>query len=353
MATERGPPDAAAITAIIGSASRAGVWNVSAFARLNGIRKHATPHAAWPAASTSRSRQCCVGAPGMSMPVEVVKAAVSHSAPASLSATARSSLSGVPSLKMAPEFVPPLGDRHAGRLFEAARLRSSGFWLEAEGELCLFAHELRRPRRGEHHLGEHPLYLGHLTHELLHLLGDLRADRAARRGEREGDVDVAALHLDVVDQAELDEVETQLGVDHVGESVLYVFHGRHGVHVSSLRSVPIVLLIGLFIAVPIAEIYVIIQVGEAIGAIPTILILVADSVIGSMLWRSQGRRAWARFRQTVERGVMPHREVIDGVLVIFGGAFLITPGFISDVVGFLLLLPPTRAVIRRLLIRRL
>ena len=116
---------------------------------------------------------------------------------------------------------------------------------------------------------------------------------------------------------------------------------------------PIILLIALFIAVPIAEIYVIIQVGEAIGAVPTILILVADSVIGSMLWRSQGRRAWARFRQTVERGGIPHREVIDGVLVIFGGAFLITPGFISDVVGILLLLPPTRALIRRLLIRRL
>ena len=116
---------------------------------------------------------------------------------------------------------------------------------------------------------------------------------------------------------------------------------------------PILLLIALFIAVPIAEIYVIIQVGEAIGAVPTILILVADSIIGSMLWRSQGRRVWARFRQTVERGGVPHREVIDGVLVIFGGAFLITPGFISDVVGILFLLPPTRALIRRLLIRRL
>jgi UPF0716 protein FxsA len=117
--------------------------------------------------------------------------------------------------------------------------------------------------------------------------------------------------------------------------------------------VPIVLLVAIFIAVPIAEIYVIIQVGEAIGAVPTILILIGDSVIGSMLWRSQGRRVWARFRQTVERGGVPHREVIDGVLVIFGGAFLITPGFISDVVGILLLLPPTRAVFRRLLIHRL
>jgi UPF0716 protein FxsA len=112
-------------------------------------------------------------------------------------------------------------------------------------------------------------------------------------------------------------------------------------------------LIALFILVPIAEIYVIIKVGEAIGAVPTILVLIVDSIIGSMLWRSQGRRVWARFRQTVESGGIPHREVIDGVLVIFGGAFLITPGFISDIVGILLLLPPTRAVIRRGLIRRL
>lgn len=116
---------------------------------------------------------------------------------------------------------------------------------------------------------------------------------------------------------------------------------------------PIILLIALFIAVPIAEIYVIIKVGEAIGAVPTILILIADSVIGSMLWRSQGRRVWTRFRETVERGGVPHREVIDGVLVVFGGALLITPGFISDVFGILFLLPPTRSVIRRLLVRRL
>ncbi|HKN93235.1 MAG TPA: FxsA family protein [Thermoleophilaceae bacterium] len=116
---------------------------------------------------------------------------------------------------------------------------------------------------------------------------------------------------------------------------------------------PIIFLIAVFIAVPIAEIYVIIQVGEAIGAVPTILILIADSVIGSMLWRSQGRRVWTRFRQTVERGGVPHREVIDGVLVVFGGALLITPGFISDVFGILFLLPPTRALIRRLVVRRL
>ena len=72
-----------------------------------------------------------------------------------------------------------------------------------------------------------------------------------------------------------------------------------------------------------------------------------------MLLRSQGRTVWRRFNQTLAEGRMPHREVQDGVLVIFGGAFLITPGFITDVVGLLLLLPPTRAPIRRLVARRL
>jgi UPF0716 protein FxsA len=112
-------------------------------------------------------------------------------------------------------------------------------------------------------------------------------------------------------------------------------------------------LLVLFIAVPLAELYLIIKVGEAIGVVPTILLLLVDSLLGSMLLRSQGRRVWRRFRQTLERGAMPHREVVDGVLVIFGGAFLITPGFLTDVIGALLLLPPTRSLFRRLLIRRL
>jgi UPF0716 protein FxsA len=116
---------------------------------------------------------------------------------------------------------------------------------------------------------------------------------------------------------------------------------------------PLLPLLALFILVPIAELYVIIKVGEAIGAVPTILILAADAIIGSMLLRSQGRRAWKRFREALAAGRMPHREVVDGVLVIFGGAFLITPGFITDVIGVLLLLPPTRALIRAALVRRL
>src|SRR5215203_7370611 len=107
------------------------------------------------------------------------------------------------------------------------------------------------------------------------------------------------------------------------------------------------LLVLLFIVVPIAELAVLIQVGQRIGVWWTILLLIADAVLGSLLWRSQGRAVWRRFNQALSEGRMPHREVQDGVLVIFGGAFLITPGFITDVLGLLLLLPPTRGLIRR------
>ena len=112
------------------------------------------------------------------------------------------------------------------------------------------------------------------------------------------------------------------------------------------------LLIVLFIVVPIAELYVILKIGDVIGWLPTLALLVADSLLGTWLMRSQGRTVWNRFQETMQSGRIPHREVFDGVLVIFGGAFLITPGFLTDVVGFLLLVPPTRSLFRRWLIRR-
>jgi UPF0716 protein FxsA len=111
------------------------------------------------------------------------------------------------------------------------------------------------------------------------------------------------------------------------------------------------LLFLLFIVVPIAEIYVIIQVGQAIGALWTILLLIADAIIGARLLSWQGRRAWARFQEAVAGGRVPHKEVLDGVLIILGGAFLLTPGFITDVVGLVLLIPPSRALVRRGLTR--
>ena len=110
---------------------------------------------------------------------------------------------------------------------------------------------------------------------------------------------------------------------------------------------PLLALIVIFIVVPLLELYVILQVGDAIGIGWTLLILVADSVLGSMLLKSQGRTVWRRFNQAVQAGRIPHSEIIDGVLIIFGGAFLITPGFLTDIVGLLFLLPPTRAAFRR------
>jgi len=111
------------------------------------------------------------------------------------------------------------------------------------------------------------------------------------------------------------------------------------------------LLILLFIVLPIAEIYVIIQVGEAIGVLPTIALLIVDGFLGAALLRSQGRLAWARFNEALARGRIPAREVFDGAMVIVGGAFLMAPGFITDVIGLLLLIPPTRAFFRGIVAR--
>jgi UPF0716 protein FxsA len=106
------------------------------------------------------------------------------------------------------------------------------------------------------------------------------------------------------------------------------------------------LLVLIFIVLPIAEIYVIIKVGEAIGVLPTIGLLILDAFLGAALMRHQGRAAWRRFNDAIAAGKIPAREVFDGAMVILGGAFLITPGFITDVIGVLLLIPPTRAIFR-------
>jgi UPF0716 protein FxsA len=111
------------------------------------------------------------------------------------------------------------------------------------------------------------------------------------------------------------------------------------------------LLVLAFIVVPIAELYVIIQVGEAIGVVPTILLLLLDAFLGSWLLKREGRAAWRRFNEALRAGRIPAKEVADGFLVIVGGALLIAPGFLSDIVGILFLIPPTRAVARRILHR--
>jgi len=112
--------------------------------------------------------------------------------------------------------------------------------------------------------------------------------------------------------------------------------------------VGLVLLI-LFVGLPILEIYVIIQVGQVIGAVPTILLLIFESVLGGWLLKHQGGRAWRALQDTLAQGRMPGKELADAALVLIGGTLLLTPGFVTDIFGFFFVLPFTRPLARTLL----
>ena len=114
---------------------------------------------------------------------------------------------------------------------------------------------------------------------------------------------------------------------------------------------PLFLLIA-FVGFPILELYVIIQVGGWIGVLPTIGLLLLTGLIGAPLAASQGRAVWARFNEALAAGRVPAREVFDGVCVIAAGALLLAPGFVTDLIGITLLLPPFRALAYRMLSRR-
>jgi len=104
-----------------------------------------------------------------------------------------------------------------------------------------------------------------------------------------------------------------------------------------------------FIVVPLVEIYVLIQVGQVIGPWWTILLLILDSLFGTWLIRREGGRAWLALRVALESGRMPARELADGALILVGGTLMLTPGFVTDAFGILLILPFTRPAARRLL----
>lgn len=105
-------------------------------------------------------------------------------------------------------------------------------------------------------------------------------------------------------------------------------------------------LLALFILVPIAELYLFMELGGQIGLPRTLAIIVITGILGAALTKSQGARALMRFRQASAEGRLPHKEVLDGLLILLAGAVLLTPGFLTDTVGFLLLVPPVRALIR-------
>ena len=104
-----------------------------------------------------------------------------------------------------------------------------------------------------------------------------------------------------------------------------------------------------FVVVPLAEIYVLVQVGQVIGAGWTIALLVLDAILGTWLIRHEGARAWRAFRDALGSGRTPAAEIADGALIIVGGTLMLAPGFITDAFGILLILPFTRPLFRRLL----
>lgn len=108
----------------------------------------------------------------------------------------------------------------------------------------------------------------------------------------------------------------------------------------------------LFIVFPVAELYVIIRVGSSIGFLNTLGLIVLVAVVGSWLVKREGVRAWGKFNEAVAQGRVPTREIIDGVLILVAGALLLAPGFLTDVIGILVLFPPTRAMFRSMLTKR-
>lgn len=103
----------------------------------------------------------------------------------------------------------------------------------------------------------------------------------------------------------------------------------------------------ILLAVPLVELYVIVQVAGGIGIIPTLALLIGMSIAGAWLLKQQGVAVWRKLQAASARGEIPAKEVVDGALILFGGALLLTPGFVTDIVGLALLLPPSRAVVRR------
>ena len=107
-----------------------------------------------------------------------------------------------------------------------------------------------------------------------------------------------------------------------------------------------------FLAVPILEIYLLFQVGGVIGAGWTILVVIATAILGASLLRQQGLSTWTRLNQDIAQGKLPPTVLVEGIFLLLAGAFLLTPGFFTDAIGFLFLVPPIRKTLAAALLRR-
>jgi UPF0716 protein FxsA len=108
----------------------------------------------------------------------------------------------------------------------------------------------------------------------------------------------------------------------------------------------------LLLLLPVVELYLIVQVAQGIGTLETVALLILIAVVGVWLVRLEGLGVLARMQSELDTGQVPTTTLLDGALILAAGVLLVVPGFVTDVVGVLLLLPPTRALVRRLLARR-
>jgi UPF0716 protein FxsA len=107
--------------------------------------------------------------------------------------------------------------------------------------------------------------------------------------------------------------------------------------------------VGAIILLPVIELWGLIAVGSWIGTVPTILMVIFSGVVGAWLAKREGLRTWKLATIQLQNGEIPADTLLDGILILIGGVFLITPGFLTDVMGFLLVFPYTRSIIRFLL----
>jgi UPF0716 protein FxsA len=109
----------------------------------------------------------------------------------------------------------------------------------------------------------------------------------------------------------------------------------------------------LFVIVPLVELYILIQIGQTVGLLPTLAIVLITGAAGAALARAEGLRVLWAFQSELARGRMPGQALQDGIAVLVGGAFLVTPGILTDLAGLALLFPPTRRIAQRLVRRSL
>ncbi len=107
-----------------------------------------------------------------------------------------------------------------------------------------------------------------------------------------------------------------------------------------------------FLIIPFVEIYLLLQIGGIVGVFPTIALVVLTAVIGAGLLRQQGLATWQRFQDNLAKGTLPAYEMIEGPILLVGGALLLTPGFFTDIIGFACLIPPIRKKIAQYIIEK-